>query len=62
MKDKDALPELEFLMHYYEIAKGKKYCMCNLIIRNERDLQGEFIYGKHGIHVSDNLSNDILKT
>lgn len=56
MRDLNALPELEFLLHYYELTLGRDLCNCNINLRNERLMQKEFILNrKNGIHV--NLAN-----
>ena len=62
MRDLDGLPELEFLIHYYELKSGKEICICNNNLTSEREMQKEFIHSSNSsIHISKDLKSIISK-
>lgn len=61
MRDLDALPEFEFLMHYYELQTGKDICVCGVNMKNERTIQKEFILSNKSIHICKDIKEDILR-
>ena len=60
MRDLNALPEFEFLVHYYELITDENICICNSNYKSERLIEKEFILNNF-IHISSTLKKTIKK-